>query len=306
MCFIPEMIIVYSYNHRIVYFYAMSLTFYKELAALNRAKSITSLLPEKARLRVAKKLYDYQSASIHGIDMVVPLQNDGLVCFINTKDLIGWKIFFTGEYERGTNRVLEQYVKEGDIVIEAGANLGSETVLLSKMVGKGRVYGFEPNPYTFDRLKTNVAINELTNVEVFDIAMGEKNGSISFNIYPKNFCNAGMSSKYMETPLTRKITVQQQTLDSFVKAHNISKVDFLKMDIQGAEMDLLKGAGETMAKYKPKVFLEALEVYNDVKAMYEELKKYGYTVHNISDEGTTPMNTLADVKEGNWLALYNK
>lgn len=251
-------------------------------------------------------LYDYENASIHGIDIVVPLQDNGLVCFINTKDLIGWKIFFTGEYERDTNRVLEQYVKDGDVVIEAGANMGSETLLLSRLTGKGKVYGFEPNPYTFDRLKTNVSINELNNVEVFDLALGEKNGDISFHIYPKNFCNAGMSSKYMDTPLTRKITVPQQTLDTFVEAQNIRKVDFLKMDIQGAEMDVLMGATATIAKHKPTIFLEAFTIYNDINAMYAELTKYGYTVNNISDKGLVPMNTATEVAEGNWLALYKK
>ncbi len=264
----------------------MSVPFYNELNKLSRAKKIISMIPERARLRVAKMLYDYEDASIHGIDIVVPLQDNGLVCFINTKDLIGWKIFFTGEYERGTNRVLEQYVKDGDVVIEAGANMGSETLLLSRLTGKGKVYGFEPNPYTFDRLKTNVSINELANVEVYDLAVGEKNGEISFNIYPKNFCNAGMSSKYMDTPLTRKITVNQQTLDSFVESHNINKVDFLKMDIQGAEMDLLAGAATMIARFKPIIFLEALQIYNDIQTMYAELGKYGYTVLNISDEGT--------------------
>lgn len=284
----------------------MSVPFYNELNKLSRAKKIISMIPERARLRVAKMLYDYEDASIHGIDIVVPLQDNGLVCFINTKDLIGWKIFFTGEYERGTNRVLEQYVKDGDVVIEAGANMGSETLLLSRLTGNGKVYGFEPNPYTFDRLKTNVSINELANVEVYDLAVGEKNGEISFNIYPKNFCNAGMSSKYMDTPLTRKITVNQQTLDSFVESHNINKVDFLKMDIQGAEMDLLAGAATMIARFKPTIFLEALQIYNDIQTMYAELGKYGYTVLNISDEGTTPMHTAAEVKEGNWLAMYKK
>ena len=284
----------------------MSVPFYDELNKLSRARKIISMMPERARLRVAKMLYNYEDANIHGIDIIVPLQDKGLVCFINTKDLIGWKIFFTGEYERGTNRVLEQYVKEGDVVIEAGANMGSETLLLSRLTGKGKVYGFEPNPYRFDRLKTNVSINELTNVEVFEMAIGEKNGDISFHIYPKNFCNAGMSSKYMDTPLTRKITVPQQTLDSFVESHNINKVDFLKMDIQGAEMDLLAGAATMIAKYKPIIFLEALQIYNDIQAMYAELAKYGYTVHNISDEGTRPMNTATEVKEGNWLAMYKK
>ena len=284
----------------------MSVTFYKELSTLSRTKKIVSLLPRRAQLRVAKTLYNYESPAVHGIDIVVPIQDQGLVCFINTKDLIGWKIFFLGEYEAGTNKVLAKYIKKGDVVIEAGANLGSETLLMSKLVGDGMVYGFEPNPYTFERLSINVAINSLTNVKVFDYAMGESDGNISFNIYPKGFCNPGMSSKYMETPLTHKINVVQKTLDTFIKEQNIDKVDFLKMDIQGAEMDMISGASATISKHKPSIFLEALIMYNDTKALYEKFKEYGYNVYVIGEEKLEQMRTLAEVKDGNWIALYEK
>ena len=281
----------------------MATSFYSELNALNRAKNIISILPQRARFRVAKKMYDYQSSKIFGIDLVVPLQQDGLVCFINTKDIIGWTIFFTGEYEKGTNKILAAHIKAGDTVIEAGANIGSETLIISKLVGNGCVYGFEPNPYSFERLGINVSINNLTNVKILDIAMGEKDGDISFNIYPKNFCNPGMSSKYEETPITRKITVPQQTLDTFVAAQKIGKVDFIKMDIQGAEMDMLKGATDTIARDKPKIFLEATTGYNDINVLYNELKKYNYNIYVIGASDMKLMKSLADAVDGNWLAM---
>ena len=281
----------------------MSVTFYKELNALSRAKKIVTLLPRRIQFRAARSLYNYESPAVHGIDLVVPLRNDGLVCFINTKDLIGWKIFFFGEYEQDTNTVLSKYIKKGDVVIEAGANIGSETLLISKLVGQGSVYGFEPNPYTFERLSINVSVNSLTNVKVFDCALGESDGNINFNIYPKNFCNPGMSSKYMETPITQKITVVQKTLDSFIKQNNIDKVDFLKMDIQGAEMDLLLGAGETIRKHKPTVFLEAFALFNDTKALFEKFKEYGYNVYLIKENNIEPIRNIAEIKDGNWLAI---
>ena len=133
-------------------------------------------------------------------------------------------------------------------------------------------------------------------MQVFDCAIGESNGNISFNIYPKGFCNPGMSSKYMETPLTRKITVAQKTIDSFIHEHNISKVDFLKMDIQGAEMDLLKGASGTISKHRPAIFLEALAMYNDTKALYEKFREYNYNVYIIGEESLLQMHTVGEVK----------
>ncbi len=280
--------------------------FHKELSKLSRAKKIISILPQRARFRVAKSLYDYESDEIHGIDIVTPLQQDGLVCFVSTKDLIGWKIFFFGEYETGTNKILASYLKPGDTVIEAGANMGSETLLISRLVGPGHVYAFEPNPYTFERLKINISINELRNVTASDVALGESNSNIQFNIYPRDFCNSGMSSKYMETSKTRKIDVVQKTLDTFVLENGINSIDFIKMDIQGAEMDMITGAAETLARFKPTIFTEACEPYNDTRQLFETLKGYGYEIYLIGENATTLMSTVSDVKDGNWLGKYKQ
>ncbi len=279
----------------------MSTSFYNELNTLSRARKLISLLPEKLKFRVAKKLYNYEADSVHGIDIVAPLHD--MVCFINTKDLIGWKIFFFGEYEADTNRILSQYIKKGDVVIEAGANIGSETLLISRIVGgTGYVYAFEPNPYTFERLGINISINELSNVSIHDIAMGESNGEISFNIYPKNFCNPGMSSKYMETSQTKKITVAQNTLDTFIREKNIEKVDLIKMDIQGAEMDMIQGADETIKRFMPTIFTEAYDLYNDVKAFYGILSGYGYKIYHIGTNKLSLMGSVNEARDGNWIA----
>ena len=284
----------------------MPKTYNKELSKLSLTKKIISFLPSFARFRIAKALYNYESANINGIDLVAPLQNEGMVAFINTKDIIGWKIFFFGEYETQTNLILKKYIKDDDIVIEAGANMGSETLLISKMLTKGHIYCFEPNPYVFNRLKINISINELANVDAYDCALGESDKQISFNIYPTNFCNAGMSSKYMETSNTNKITVTQKTLDSFVKENNIGKVDFIKMDIQGSEMDMINGAAATIAAFKPIIFTEACEPYNNVNQLYEKITQYGYNVYLIGENKMEPIRSAGEVKEGNWLAIFGK
>ncbi len=284
----------------------MPVSFQNELSRLSNTKKIISILPKALRFRTAKARYNYESVKFSGIDIVAPLQENGLVCLINTKDLIGWKIFFFGEYEFDTNKILELYLKQDDIVIEAGANIGSETLLISKKLTKGTIYCFEPNPYSYERLKINISINELTNVHTYDYALGEEDSEIKFHIYPKGFCNSGMSSKYMETPITHEITVAQKTVDSFIIENNITKLDFIKMDIQGAEMDLITGASETLKKFKPTIFTEACEPYNDTKKLYELLVSLGYDVFLIKDLKTEKFNSINEVKDGNWLAISKK
>src|SRR5271154_6921349 len=127
----------------------MPKSFQRELNKLIITKNILSLLPKRISVRIAKVVYNYGSTKIKGIDIVTPLQNDGLVCLVNTKDIIGWKIFFFGEYEIGTNRILKKYLKDDFIVIEAGANTGSESLIISKLLPKGKLYCFEPNPITY-------------------------------------------------------------------------------------------------------------------------------------------------------------
>lgn len=284
----------------------MAVSFKNELSRLSKTKKIISLLPQALRFRTAKALYNYESVKFKGIDIVAPLQDDGLVCLVNTKDLIGWKIFFFGEYENDTNKILELYLKQDDIVLEAGANIGSETLLISKILNKGTIYCFEPNPYSFERLKINISINELKNVYAYDYALGEADSKIKFHIYPKGFCNSGMSSKYMETSITHEITVIQKTVDTFVHENNITKLDFIKMDIQGAEMDLLNGASETLKRFKPTIFTEACEPYNDTKQLYEILVSLGYDVFHIKNLTTEKFNSVNEVRDGNWLAISKK
>ncbi|MBC7554887.1 MAG: FkbM family methyltransferase [Taibaiella sp.] len=281
--------------------------FHSELNRLSKTKKIVSYLPERLKFRALKALYNYEADDIHGIDLVAPLQNDGLVCFINTKDIIGWKIFFYGEYESSTNKIIKKYINPGDVVIEAGANLGSETLLLSRLVGDtGKVYGFEPNPFIFERLKMNLAINELKNVDIHDIALGESNEIIYFNIYTKGFCNPGMSSKYISNKDTRKISVPQMTLDAFVAKHNVSKVDFIKMDIQGAEIDLFNGAAATISKFRPLIFTEADQYCLDMKVLHEKLTSSGYKVYLIKENENIFIPSPAEAVDGNWLGVYGK
>jgi FkbM family methyltransferase len=165
------------------------------------------------------------------------------------------------------------------------------------------VYGFEPNPYVFERLKINVSINELTNVKIYEIALGESDTNIQFNIYPKGFCNPGMSSKYMATSITKKIDVVQKTLDTFVAENNITKLDFIKMDIQGAEIDLLNGAKGTISKFKPTIFTEADRFCINMKDLYDKFTSLGYKVYLINEDKNVLMPTSNDIVEGNWLAV---
>lgn len=277
----------------------------KELLKATTIKILAKALPSKGKYRILKLIYNYQSSDVKGVDICIPYFPEYKMKFlVNTKDVIGWKIFFFGYYEKSTNDLLKKFVKKGDVVIEAGANNGSETLLLSKLVQHGRVYAFEPIPHVYNRLNFNVQLNEMNdNIILSQLAIGEENKTVTFNVFPKDFENQGMSSKYSENSRTTKLDVKQVKLDTFVQEMGITKIDFLKMDIQGAEIDLIKGGYESISKFKPIIFTEAAEEYLNIESLYSLLFELKYNIFLIEENG---FKELKSATAGNWIAIHSK
>ncbi|MEQ8925272.1 MAG: FkbM family methyltransferase [Fulvivirga sp.] len=267
-------------------------------------RNICKLLPiRRIKFHIAKWLYDYQDSNIKGKKIVINYLN-GLKIRVTTNEIIGWNIFFLGEYEPDINELLRKYLKEGDIVIEAGSNIGSETLLISNIIGsKGVVYGFEPFPKVYLELEYNLEINQITNVKPVEMALGDSNCIIDFNIMDEDYPNQGMSS-VIKTGHSQSIRVKQVILDDYIIDNEIKKVNLIKMDIQGAEFNLLKGALKTVRTYNPVLILEASNPWSDLNALFQLLKSLNYDIFNI-DSG---MDKLSDIKisDGNWLCLPKK
>jgi hypothetical protein len=111
-----------------------------------------------------------------------------------------------------------------------------------------------------------------------------------------------MASKYNEKSADTKVLVHQTSIDSLAMHHNIQTVDFIKMDIQGAEIDLLKGARNTIQKSKPIIFTEATEEFLSIKQLFDYLSDLGYSVYYIQPKGHLHLMSKTTLMEGNWLA----
>lgn len=221
-----------------------------------------------------------------------------------SKDLIDHKILFTGAYEPGTNVVLESQLEAGDWVVEAGANTGTETLLISRLVGdNGKILAFEPVPHVVSKLKQNLDLNGIKNADVKALALGDSAKEISFYIYPQDHPNQGMGSKVLENSGLEKITVFQTTLDSLSDEGTLSRIDFLKMDVQGAELDILRGGFNCISKYRPKVFLEAAGGLSNLKTIYDYLSGLNYVVRVIKRDGQLEDLDAENLAMGNWLAI---
>ena len=149
------------------------------------------------------------------------------------------------------NREIWGYLKHykpkfGDIIIDAGAYWGDTTIPFAKMVGKeGKVIALEPVPHIFTPLEKNILINALDNVILLREALfgkiGVQNFKLTDNWYPVDYFDP--SERIWQLPTT--------TIDELVERFKLNKVDFIKMDIEGSEIEAIKGAKETIRKFHP-------------------------------------------------------
>jgi FkbM family methyltransferase len=150
-----------------------------------------------------------------------------------------------GELEEIQTELMLSLFEQGDVVVDIGANLGRTVVPLARKAG--HLYAFEPQPRMFELLKENIAQNDLTNVTAKHMALGAAFGS------------AGVPGTDYDKPgdfggctLTLGDDVKVATLDSF----NLDKCHFIKVDVEGMEADVLRGAEETIKRCKPILYVE--------------------------------------------------
>jgi FkbM family methyltransferase len=162
----------------------------------------------------------------------------------------------TGVYEPIETRVVMANVSEGDIAFDVGANIGWYTTLLSRLVGpRGTVHAFEPLASTYQVLTGNCRLNTCVNVVLNNIALGDRDGSVTMHYYPDEACgNASMVR--MPTASSIQSTCSLTTLDAFVLKHHVSRCDFIKCDAEGAEMAFIKGACRTLSQFAPSLLIE--------------------------------------------------
>lgn len=125
-----------------------------------------------------------------------------------------------------------------DYILELGAYDGNYTKEINWLYKPKKIYSIEANPLQIDKIKINQSM--LTNVELFNVALWSEETTLSFNVFD-DFGDFGSSSFYEHPTLkSKKIEVKTKTLDSFVKENNISRIDIILADVEGAESNIFK------------------------------------------------------------------
>ncbi len=162
-----------------------------------------------------------------------------------TDDGVGRHVYKYGIYEKDiTSLVLSIPFEDGDIFIDVGANIGWYSLLVSVAIPKSvKVYSFEPEPFNYDFLLRNITLNEAQNIVPVKKALGDKEGVVNFYLYPNS--NRG---RHTVLPLYnyKVIQVPITTLDKFSASEGIERVKLIKIDVEGFEYMVLKGALKTL------------------------------------------------------------
>jgi FkbM family methyltransferase len=156
--------------------------------------------------------------------------------------------FFLGTYEPDQSRLFEEYVKPGAVVCDLGAHVGYYTLLAAVLSGPGgKVYAFEPSPRNLSRLRRHVAMNACQNIVVFDYALSDHEGTAHFETQ----CGSGVGHLSESGGIEVKLT----TLDILAAEGRITLPNVLKIDVEGAEYDVLTGGIQLLTKSHPVIFL---------------------------------------------------
>lgn len=184
----------------------------------------------------------------------------GIIFKIDPATLLGWKIYFFGTYEAEVRNIINKALSKGFVAFDVGANVGWHTLLMAKGVGKeGHVLAFEPNPGVYDCLKENIAFNNLSQVIVSDLALSDNDGELYFNAPPSSSIGAGAGhiiNNVDSSNVEQKIKVKTKKLDTIFSTMNLSRLDLIKIDVEGWEWNVLEGAKETLKRYRPYIIFE--------------------------------------------------
>lgn len=193
------------------------------------------------------------------------------------------------DYEREL-AYMDRFIQPGDVVVDAGANFGIYTVVAARLTGTtGRVLSFEPNPQVMPILRRNVALNDLGNVRLHQCAMSDTDGQA--RLY--HYADSGPVSYAIapgETGQKGSDEVATLTLDSALHREALDRVDFIKLDIEGAELAALRGAAALLEKSRPIILFElnaeaALRFNLEPEAAWRHLEGLGYAFFALDTQG---------------------
>lgn len=275
------------------------------------------------RLRFAGYAYRYLASHlvIPESDRIVSINNYKMYVHLdNNKGRDGFtqELIYGNNYEEATTNIFKGFIKQGSIVVDIGANVGYFTLLSSLVVGdKGKVYAFEPEPKNYQLMLQNIKLNKLSNIVAENKAVSDKNGSIEFFV---DEVESGGNSifqnavQYGDKDLSHSIQIETVSIDKYFSNNEV--IDFIKIDVQGAETLVLDGMRDIVKRNDNIKMVIEIAPYWLEKAGYSTAQcwelltelgfKYKYRIHDKSNKlDLTDLSTIVNHCKSGKLSLIS-
>jgi len=205
-------------------------------------------------------------------------------------------------------KFIENYLDQSDIVVDVGANIGVYTLWMSRCISsKGKIIAFEPDPRNFERVKSQTNLNEINDrVILEDIALSNKQEKVNF---AQGKDDQNYISKYEDGSTEEKIVVSATNLDSYARNRDINKVDFLKIDVEGGDLLVLKGARKMLSENSVDVIQfevnEKVENFGiEISEIFSFLEMYNYDVFSYNPGAGVSLVERHDMNSNSHVNLF--
>lgn len=232
-----------------------------------------------------------------------------MVCDPDDKRAIPVEILNFCGHEAAQLKMMRNFLNPQSVILDIGANIGWYSLNLSKYVPSGKIIAFEPVPRTFWLLKKNIELNGVRNVQLRNTGLSDKKGEFEFYYNPK--LTGATSLRNLGTGRGRKVKCKVERLDDIAPILP-PRIDFIKCDVEGAELFVIRGALNILKKTKPVLFLEMLRKWsakfeyhpNDI---IELLGTLDYSCYCAKSGRLTRISKITDkTEETNFYFLNNK
>lgn len=238
-------------------------------------------------------IWNLRSMLLPGIPL--PTYTDNGYWWLAYNDFLGSHVYCGFSFENEVQAFIKSFLQPGMTVLDIGAHHGFYTLMSSNLIGsQGKVYAFEPSTREYSRLSTHVKLNKSDNIELINLALSNKEENRQLHVVGGHFTghNSLMPPRVEEVQEGIEIhNVKTSTLDKFINQHALKKVDFIKLDVEGGELDVLSGGKYSLKNsIRPVILYEIQDIRTEpwgypAKRIYELLNELDYQSFNISAQG---------------------
>lgn len=186
-------------------------------------------------------------------------------CDLDDQRIIPIEILNFGDYENEeietVKSLLDLSGKDDPVIFDIGANIGWYSLNIANNFRKAKIFAFEPIPKTYSYLVENISLNNVSNVQAFNHGLSSEEKNITFYYYKEGSGNASLADLSGKSS-AEEIKSSVRVMDTVVKELDV-KVDFIKCDVEGAELLVFKGGLKTLKDHKPIVFTEMLRKWSE-------------------------------------------